>query len=78
MALSDDHLNLYEALKYEDGSKREAALQEEYDPLMTNGTWELTNLPNNRKSVGFKWVFRTKNDVFSKIVRYKAQLVARG
>ena len=38
VALLDDHLNLCEALRSEDASKWEAAMQEEYDLLMANGT----------------------------------------
>ena len=78
VALLDDPLNLCEALRSEDASKWEAAMQEEYDSLMANSTWELTNLPKDRKSVGCKWVFRTKNDALGEIVRYKARLVAKG
>ena len=51
-------------------------MQEEYDSLMMNGTWELTKLPNDRKSVGSKWMFLTKKDALGEIVRYKARLVA--
>ena len=53
-------------------------MQEEYDLLMANGTWNLTKLPKDRKNVGCKWVIRTKNDALDKIVRCKARLVAKG
>ena len=52
-------------------------MQEEYDSLMANSSWKLTKLPNDCKSVGCKWVFRTKNDALGKIVRYKTPLVAK-
>ncbi len=45
---------------------------------MANGTWELVPLPKDRKSVGCKWVFRTKRDASGHIVRHKARLVAKG
>ena len=35
---------------------------------MAYGTWELTKLPKDRKSVGCKWVFRTKNDALSELL----------
>ena len=53
-------------------------MQEEYDSLMANGTWELTPLPKNCQSVGCKWVFHTKRDASGNVVRYKARLVAKG
>jgi len=37
VTLLDDHLNLYKALRSEDTSKWEAAMQEEYNSLITNG-----------------------------------------
>ena len=74
----EDPLSLCEALQSEDASKWEAAMQEEYDSLMTNGTWELAPLPKGRKSVGCKWVFRTKKDATGEVVRHKARLVAKG
>ena len=74
----EDPLNMCEAMRLEDASKCEAAMQEEYDSLMANGTWELAPLPKNRKSVGCKWVFRTKKDASGGVVRHKARLVAKG
>jgi hypothetical protein len=78
VACLDDPLNLCDAMRSEDASKWEAAMQEEYGSLMANGTWELVLLPKDRKSVGCKWVFRTKRDASSHIVRHKARLVAKG
>jgi hypothetical protein len=78
VACLDDPLNLCDAMCSEDASKWEAAMQEEYGSLMANGTWELVPLPKDRKSVGCKWVFRTKKVASGHIVRHKARLVAKG
>ena len=76
MALLDhDPLNLYEALKSKDVSKWKAVMQEEYNLFRVNDTWELTKLSTDHKSVGYKWVFHTKNDTLDVIVRYKAWLI---
>lgn len=78
VAALEDPLNMCEAMRSEDASKWELAMQEEYDSLMANGTWELAPLPKDRKSVGCKWVFRTKKDASGQVVRHKARLVAKG
>ena len=48
------------------------------DSLSANEVWDLVELPKDRKTVGSKWVFKTKKDAHGGIERYKAQLVARG
>jgi hypothetical protein len=78
VASLDDPLNLCEAMQSEDASKWESAMQEEYNALIANKTWELTPLPKDHKSVGCKWVFRTKKDALGQVVRHKARLVAKG
>ena len=78
VALAQDPTTLGEALKCEDASKWEAAMEDEYHSLLANGTWELTILPKDRKAVGCKWVFKTKRDASGEVVRHKARLVARG
>ncbi len=78
VACLDDPLNVCDAMRSDDASKWEVAMQEEYGSLMANGTWELIPLPKDRKSVGCKWVFCTKRDASGHIVRHKARLVAKG
>lgn len=55
-----------------------AAMDEEIKSLTENHTWTLTNLPENRKAVGCKWIYKRKLDEDGNIVRYKARLVAQG
>lgn len=31
-------------------------MQEDFDALVANDTWDLVNLPNDKKVVGYKWV----------------------
>uniref|UniRef100_A0A2N9I543 Retrovirus-related Pol polyprotein from transposon RE1 n=1 Tax=Fagus sylvatica TaxID=28930 RepID=A0A2N9I543_FAGSY len=54
------------------------AVLEEMNALRKNGTWELVDLPRDKKIVGCKWVFSVKYRVDGSIVRYKARLVAKG
>ena len=78
VVMHDEPHTMTEAMQSGDAKKWELAMQEEYDSLMANGTWELTPLSKNRQSVGCKWVFRTKRDASGNVVRYKARLVAKG
>ncbi|GKB32099.1 putative ribonuclease H-like domain-containing protein [Tanacetum coccineum] len=40
--------------------------------------WTLVNLPNGKRAIGTKWVFRNKKDNRGIVVRNKARLVAQG
>lgn len=48
----------------------------EIETFERNKTWVLTILPEGVKSVGVKWIFKTKLNKSGKINRYKARLVA--
>ena len=54
------------------------AAQEEFNSLQKMQVWELANLPEGRKPIGNKWVFKLKRDADGKVKRYKARLVAQG
>ena len=43
-----------------------------------NRVWDLVELPNGVKSVGCKWVFKTKKDSLGNIERHKTRLVVKG
>ena len=45
--------------------------------MKDNGVWDLVELPEGVKSIGCKWIFKTKWDSKGNIVRYKARLVAK-
>ena len=52
-------------------------MQDEFNSLQENETWELVPLPPKRKLVKCKWVFRTKIDADGSDIKYKARLVAK-
>ncbi|KAJ9561371.1 hypothetical protein OSB04_006531 [Centaurea solstitialis] len=54
------------------------AVCEELTALEKNGTWELTNLPSGKKTVGSKWLFTIKYNSDGSVNRHKARLVAKG
>jgi hypothetical protein len=53
-------------------------MQEEYNSLLENQTWDLVPLPSGRKLVICRWVYRTKSAMDGQINRYKAKLVTKG
>lgn len=46
--------------------------------LEDNETWELTHLPQGRKMIGCRWVYKIKHKSTSEIEKYKVGLVAKG
>ena len=50
----------------------------EIQALKKNKTWELVPLPKGKKTIGSKWVFKTKLKADESLERYKARLVAKG
>jgi hypothetical protein len=53
-------------------------MQSEIDALCENRTWSLVPLPNGKKPIGCRWVFKIKRNSDGSIERYKARLVAKG
>ena len=53
-------------------------MQKEMDSIYSNNMWDLVELPENRKPIGSKWVFKKKTKADRSIERYKAWLVAQG
>ena len=54
------------------------AMDNEIKFLSINEVWNLVKLPNDKKAVGSKWVYRTKRSANGKVKRHKAHLVAQG
>jgi hypothetical protein len=56
----------------------ESAMQEEYNSLLENQTWDRVPLPSWRKIVKCRWFYKTKSTLDGQISRCKANLVAKG
>ena len=74
----DDPKSRSEALSRSDKNDWQRAMDEEYNALLQDETWEIVSAPNDRNIVTCKWVFKTKKDENGGLGRYKARLVARG
>ncbi|CAI7834491.1 unnamed protein product [Closterium sp. NIES-53] len=69
---------LKEALESSDAEEWKKAMESELKSIEENGTWELVELPEGRKAITSKWLFKIKFDADGKIERYKSRLVAKG
>jgi hypothetical protein len=56
----------------------QAAMQQEYSPLMDNGTWELVDRPLGRMVVHSMWINKVKSDTTGDVSCFKKRLVAKG
>nr|GEW22201.1 retrovirus-related Pol polyprotein from transposon TNT 1-94 [Tanacetum cinerariifolium] len=54
------------------------AMQEGLLQFKLQEVWTLANLPNEKRAIGTKWVFRNKNDERGILIRNKERLVAQG
>jgi len=58
--------------------KWDNAMDEEMVALDVHATWELVALPEDKKAIRCKWVYKVKHNADGFVSRYKARLVAKG
>nr|GEY04139.1 hypothetical protein [Tanacetum cinerariifolium] len=56
----------------------EYTFQEELSQFKLQEVWTLIELPNGKRAIGTKWVFRNKKDERGIVIKNKARLVAQG
>ena len=67
-----------EALSHKEKDKWVSVMRDELKSLHENKTYELVNLPEGRKVLKNKWVYRLKHEEGNSQPRYKARLVVKG
>eukprot|EP00253_Pinus_taeda_P003787 PITA_03787 len=53
-------------------------MNEEIGAIEKSKTWELVDLPEGKKAIGVKWVYKTKSNAEGKIDMHKARLIVKG
>ena len=71
-ANDDEPLCYQEAVEGSKSEKWKEAMKDEMMALVKNGTWDLVELPKDRKTMGCKWVYKLKRGVDGTKDRYKA------
>nr|KYP72431.1 hypothetical protein KK1_005020 [Cajanus cajan] len=75
------NISVCEPVDYEEAKKSPnwmVAMKEELSMIEKNQTWILMEKPQGKKVIGFKWVYRTKLNVYGSINKHKARLVMKG
>ncbi|KAK1649198.1 hypothetical protein QYE76_067003 [Lolium multiflorum] len=74
----EDPATYEEAMMSPDSNKWQDAMKSEMGSMYDNKVWTLVDLPDSRKAVENKWIFKRKTDADGNITVYKARLVAKG
>lgn len=75
---STEPTTLAEALRRPDGDKYLESAIEEVRAHLENGTWKVVRLPQGKRAIGSRWVFKIKRTSDGSIERYKGRIVAKG
>lgn len=78
LTMNEEPFNYQQAIKCNDSSEWQKAMNDEYESLMKNHTWILCEPPKGHTIVDNRWVFRIKRNPDNSVDRFKARLVAKG
>ena len=69
--------NYEEAMMSPDSAKWLEAMKSEMRSMYENKVWTLIDLPNDRRDIEIKWIFKRKTNTDS-VTIYEARIVAKG
>ena len=75
---TEDPLTYEEALQRDDSKAWLDAMQSEIQSMYDNKVWTLVDLPDEKRTIQCKWIFKRKMDMDGNMTTYKARLVAKG
>ena len=67
-----------EALSSKDAEKWNSAMREELEAMKKNQVWTLTELPEGRKSIPNRWIYKYKTNAKGEVEKNRARLVIKG
>lgn len=67
-----------EALSSSDKEEWSKTVNAELIALKKKQIWELVELPQDKRTIKSRWVFKRKKDMNGRIIEHKARLVAKG
>lgn len=70
-----ESMHFFEAIKY---SVWQQAMNDEYQALVKQGTWNLVPPPLNAHVISCQWIYKIKRHSDGSVAQYKAHLVANG
>jgi hypothetical protein len=76
--MESDPTSFEEAMRGAHSSKWLEAMEDEMRSMNTNRVWDLEEILKGAKTIGCKWVYKTKCDFKGNIERFRARLVAKG
>ncbi len=76
--IEDDPTSYEEAMRSARSSKWLEDMKDEMKSMKLNDVWDLEEIPKGAKTLGCKWVYKTKYDSRGNIEKFKARLVAKG
>jgi len=53
-------------------------MEQEYESIIRNNTWELVELPKGKQTIGCKWLYKPKINADGTMDKLKYRLVANG
>ena len=53
-------------------------MEEEYESIMENNTWELIELPKHKNPIGCKWIYKPNFKQDGSIDKFNSRLVEKG
>ena len=74
----NDPLMFSQDMNYKESDLWFDAMKDDMISMASNGFWDLVELLDGEKTIGCKWVYKTKKYSLGNIERYKARLIAKG